>query len=67
VLKHHQHGNVIGVRVCANFEGWENHALEGRLAIRMANEGTHDKWATSMKLTIAFVSHPKGDDSATAR
>ncbi|KAF7976548.1 hypothetical protein HWV62_6199 [Athelia sp. TMB] len=29
-------GNVIAVRVCAQFKGWENHAQSGRLVIRMS-------------------------------
>ncbi|KAF7976534.1 hypothetical protein HWV62_6170 [Athelia sp. TMB] len=29
-------GNVIAVRVCAQFSGWENHAHSGRLVVRMS-------------------------------
>lgn len=37
-------GNVIAVRVCAQFVGWENYAKEGRLVVRIANspESMHD-------------------------
>ncbi|KAH6904367.1 hypothetical protein BKA70DRAFT_1296423 [Coprinopsis sp. MPI-PUGE-AT-0042] len=32
-------GNVIGVRVCTQYRGWENHALSGQLVVRIRNQG----------------------------
>lgn len=32
-----QPGNVIAVRACAQFEGWENYAESGYLVIRVSN------------------------------
>ncbi|KAJ6553081.1 acyl transferase/acyl hydrolase/lysophospholipase, partial [Mycena capillaripes] len=32
-------GNVIAVRACAQFLGWENHAKEGQLVVRITNGG----------------------------
>ncbi|KAG6916204.1 hypothetical protein DXG01_007834 [Tephrocybe rancida] len=32
-------GNVLGVRVCARFEGWENHASEARLTLQVPEKG----------------------------
>lgn len=32
-------GNVIAVRVCARFPGWENVVRDGRLVVRVAEQG----------------------------
>ncbi|GLB44861.1 putative patatin-like phospholipase [Lyophyllum shimeji] len=34
-------GNALGVRVCAQFRGWENHVSEGRLILRVSEKGRH--------------------------
>ncbi|RDB25621.1 Calcium-independent phospholipase A2-gamma [Hypsizygus marmoreus] len=32
-------GNALAVRACAQFVGWENHATEGRLVLRLSDKG----------------------------
>ncbi|KAF5379699.1 hypothetical protein D9615_005735 [Tricholomella constricta] len=32
-------GNALAVRVCARFVGWENHAVEGRLVLKLSEKG----------------------------
>ncbi|KXN83116.1 Calcium-independent phospholipase A2-gamma [Leucoagaricus sp. SymC.cos] len=39
IIKLLEPGNVIGVRVCAQFEKWEMHAHSGRLVVRVSNKG----------------------------
>ncbi|KAF5360636.1 hypothetical protein D9756_004637 [Leucocoprinus leucothites] len=39
VLKLLEPGDVIGVRVCAQFSKWETHAHSGRLVVRVSNKG----------------------------
>ncbi|KAF8071588.1 acyl transferase/acyl hydrolase/lysophospholipase [Lyophyllum atratum] len=34
-------GNALAVRVCARFPGWENHASEGRLILKVSEKGRH--------------------------
>lgn len=36
-------GNIIAVRVCARFAGWETHAREGRLVVRISNDSSQQK------------------------
>ncbi|CEH16705.1 Intracellular membrane-bound Ca2-independent phospholipase A2 [Ceraceosorus bombacis] len=31
-------GNVLAVRVCAQYKGWENYAKDGKLVVRISNE-----------------------------
>ena len=33
-------GNAIGVRVNAQYPGWENYAKSGQLVVRISNSGT---------------------------
>lgn len=59
-----QVGNVIAVRVCAQFVGWENYAKEGRLVVRIANspESRQDSWwwsAVFLQLTHPCLTEPK--------
>jgi hypothetical protein len=35
-----QPGNIIAVRACAQFPGWENFARRGHLVLRVANKGS---------------------------
>ncbi|PWN39418.1 FabD/lysophospholipase-like protein [Ceraceosorus guamensis] len=33
-----EEGNVLAVRVCAQYKGWENYAKDGKLVVRISNE-----------------------------
>ncbi|KIK65149.1 hypothetical protein GYMLUDRAFT_258629 [Collybiopsis luxurians FD-317 M1] len=46
-------GNVIGVRVCAQFAGWENYADFGQLVVRIANVGYTSKTVEIPDVTAA--------------
>ncbi|KAF8071587.1 acyl transferase/acyl hydrolase/lysophospholipase [Lyophyllum atratum] len=39
-------GNALAVRVCAQFPGWENHASEARLILKVSEKGRHN-WQPS--------------------
>ncbi|KAH9835281.1 acyl transferase/acyl hydrolase/lysophospholipase [Rhodofomes roseus] len=47
-----QSGNAIGVRVCARFEGSQNHAKEGRLVVHVSNKSYKKRLRTEFQPTV---------------
>ncbi|KAF5368755.1 hypothetical protein D9757_010417 [Collybiopsis confluens] len=48
-----QPGNAIGVRACAQFAGWENHANFGQLVVRISNMGYTPQKVKIPDVTVA--------------
>ncbi|KAH6893795.1 acyl transferase/acyl hydrolase/lysophospholipase [Coprinopsis sp. MPI-PUGE-AT-0042] len=46
-------GNAIGVRVCAQYPGWENYAQSGQLVVRISNENREAPPLAIPDMTVA--------------
>ena len=49
-----QEGNIVAVRACAHFSGWELHAHSTRLVVRISNNGMHAFYLTACSSCLSI-------------